>query len=197
MRRRAVGVVVLGVGGIVVDDQDVDVAGFDDEGPDGDVLVAEATVKEEEFFVLRDAAGPREVEEGVAVEGEEVFEDGLVGEADDAFEYVGEGVVGAVGGREGFADGWEDVGGGAEDVAEVVVLGDTLAGVFGLAIVEVGAEEFDVGEGGEAIVPGAELVGVEFVLGGVVGRGALVLPGHNAECRDDREGDVVVGEVAE
>lgn len=59
----------------------------------------------------------------------------------------------------------------------------------------VSAEEGGVGEGTDAGVPGAELVGGELVLGRVKLRGALALEGFDAEGGHDGEGDVVGGEV--
>jgi len=110
-----------------------------------------------------------------------------------------EGFVGAEedGWREsggGGADFVEEVGGGAEDVAGVVVAGDAGGEDAG---VEGGAEILCVGEGGDAGVPGAKGVGSEFVLGGVRAGKALSILGFDAETGDDGEGDRVGCEVAQ
>ena len=76
--------------------------------------------------------------------------------------------AGCVGG-EGGAEFVEDVAGGAEDEAEVVVVGFAVARGDGGAVGEDGAKVFCLGECVDAGVKGAEFVGGEFVDYGVVG----------------------------
>ena len=188
----SVGEIGGGVGGVVVYEDYIYVAGGLEEGEQGVVLVGFAAVDEGEVFLPGDEGGVGVVVEGVRVDGELVHECKGVGFVDEGGE-IGED-AGCVGG-EGGAESVEDVAGGAEDEAEVVVVGFAVArGDWG-AVGEDGAEIFGLGEGVDAGVEGAEFVGGEFVDYGVIGWEADAGGGLDVKSCDYGKGYAMACEV--
>ena len=111
----AVGEIGARVGGVVVDDDDADVAGGFDEGEDGVVLVGFAAVDEGEFGLALHEAGVGVLVKRVGVGGELVLEGQGVGLGYDGGEVGEDADVGD--GREAEAQLVENVGGCPENVA--------------------------------------------------------------------------------
>ena len=120
----AVGEIGARVGGVVVDDDDADVAGGLDEGEDGVVLVGLAAVDEGQFRLALHEAGVGVLVEWVGVGGEFVLEGQGVGLGYDGGEVGEDADIGDEGEAE--AQLVEDVGGCPENVAwESQLLGES------------------------------------------------------------------------
>ena len=185
-----------GVGGVVVDNDDGDIAL--EEGKERVVLGGFAAVDEGECCLAGDEGGVGVVEEGVGIDGVFIAGGQGVRLVDDGGYVCEERAWGGGGdaGKRG-AEFIEDVGGSPEDVAEVIVISFADAWLGGGTVGEGGPKVLRLGEGVDAGVETTEFVRGEFVDYGAVGRCAYSCGGFDVEGGDDGVRDGVRGEIGE
>ena len=173
---------------VVVHEDDVHVTVGLDEWPDGVVLQCFAAVDEEEVLLGLVQRGARVREERVRVHGILVAGGERVGGFDDGGKIARQ-AGGEIRSRgDDFAGFVEEVGGCAQDVAQIVVVDDTRS-CGGDAVRERAAEIRGLGEGAELAVPATKLVWVKLHLGSVGAWQALTFKGLDSEAGDDWVGN--------